>query len=111
MHGGLTIEFIGVKPLKSCVPLVIWDLVVMILQLILFSINFPINEPPRYSRRNNGMDVSYSGQMVVREIPIIQSVFHNWHTPLPTANSNNRSPNETSSAESERPSPSVSNLV
>lgn len=118
LHGGLTIEFIGVKPLDSRLPLILWDLLVLSLQLILFAINYPIaDSSPRDG--GEGMEFSFSGQMIVRSIPIIQSIFYNWDMPLPTTNnrsSNTANPNEEESnnnteQRSNSTTPPGSNLV
>lgn len=78
LHGSLTIEFIGVKQLSSRVPLIIFDVIVMMLQLCMFSINFPPREQPEATPLRD----TYSGHAVIRNISIVQAIAENWATPV-----------------------------
>lgn len=80
LHGGMTIEFIGEIKLDSCIPLLGWDLMVMLFQWTLFSLNFPAttaNTSGGHTLQDNNTN-SYSGNVIVRDICISQSFVENW---------------------------------
>lgn len=100
LHGGLTIEFIGDKALTSRASLIIWDIVVMILQLSMFTLNFPTSQQDQDqsleheeleegSSLRNRDSYGYSGQIVVKDITIFKSLIDNWNfqSPQPVENS------------------------
>jgi hypothetical protein len=81
LHGGLTIEFIGVRALNSRVPLIIWDCIVFLLQLSAFSMNFPPNVDGQLEDDEQPDETAvhpYSGQLMVRDLMIMQAVTENW---------------------------------
>lgn len=111
LHGGVTIEFIGVKALESKVPFVVWDLFVLMLQLVAFSIVFPSPEETgtddRVSAQIEGSDIPdgrqrllendgyiYSGQLVVQNVRIWPALVENWVHGLPVPDPRTVSPND-----------------
>jgi hypothetical protein len=97
LHGSLTIEIIGVEPLTSNFPLVLWDIIVLLLQLASFSINFTAltaDEDDSQDPAKSSDAYAYSGHLLVRNIGIVQSVRENWLSaasvsgqPLPASDS------------------------
>ncbi|CAN6651691.1 hypothetical protein TRVA0_025S01068 [Trichomonascus vanleenenianus] len=89
LHGGLTIEFIGDRELHSRVPLILWDLIVMVLQFSLFSIHYHCksgsedsNSPSSSSSNGGDYDLAYTGALVIQDISIYDAIIENWRHPL-----------------------------
>lgn len=81
LHGSLTIEIIGVEPLTSRFPLILWDIVVLLLQLASFSVNFTAlrsDEDDDHEPLKSSDFYAYSGHLLVRDIGIIKSLRENW---------------------------------
>jgi hypothetical protein len=110
LHGGVTIEFIGVKALASKTPLVLWDIFVFILQMSAFAMIFPAPEPAGSEPEAceiEGSDITdehhrllgldgyvYSGQIMVRDIRIWPAVVENWLHGVPLTQPPVASPND-----------------
>lgn len=87
LHGSLTIEIIGVEPLKSRYPLILWDIIVLILELTSFSINFTAlkdDDDDNSDPAKSSDAYAYSGHLLVRKIGILDSLRENWSSEVMT---------------------------
>lgn len=94
LHGGWTIEFIGEHELNSRIPLILWDLVVMCVQLVLYAVHYPPervlgSEETEGGNENEPLsDISaYSGNAIVKDICIVQAIIEGWNKPVETTES------------------------